>query len=100
MLKLVDGKQRNCEFRQCIAYMDSRLKTPLCFDSHVRGSLSKSKKGTLKSFHWSGLSLIFVPEGEKKTLAQMSEKEYYSWRDRRGIERYEDDFAKFFLKRS
>ena len=54
--------------------MDSRLKTPLCFDSHVRESLSKSKKGTLKSFHWSGLSLIFVPEGEKKTLAQMSEK--------------------------
>jgi XTP/dITP diphosphohydrolase len=99
MLKLLNGRSRGCEFRHCIAYMDSRLKEPECFEAHVRGTMARAKKGVLKSFNWSKLSLVFVPEGEKRTLAQMSESEYYSWRTASKAEKYEDDFAKFLLKR-
>jgi XTP/dITP diphosphohydrolase len=99
MMRLLAGKPRDCEFRQCIAYIDGSLKEPKYFESHVRGSMARSKRGVLKSFNWSKLSLVFIPEGERKTLAQMSEKEYYSWRRISEAEKYEDDFAKFFLER-
>jgi XTP/dITP diphosphohydrolase len=99
MMKLLNGMKRGCEFRHCIAYMDKGLKEPACFEAHVRGTMTRSKKGVLKSFNWSDLSLVFVPDGEKKTLAQMSEEQYYSWRSASKAEKYEDDFARFLLKR-
>jgi len=35
IVKLVDGKPRDCEFRECLAYMDQSLQEPKYFISHV-----------------------------------------------------------------
>jgi XTP/dITP diphosphohydrolase len=99
ILKLLNGKKRECEFRHCLAYMDNTLRKPMLFQSNVRGSLTRSKKGELKSFNWSALSQIFIPKSASKTLAQMSEKEYYSWRERSDSDKYEREFAEFVLDR-
>jgi XTP/dITP diphosphohydrolase len=99
ILKLLNGKKREGEFRHCLAYMDNTLRKPMLFKSQVRGSLTKSKKGELKSFNWSKLSQVFIPKGANKTLAQMSEEEYYSWRERSDSDKYEREFAKFILSR-
>ncbi len=100
ILRLLSGKSRECEFRHCLAYMDGKSKGPIRFRSDVRGRLTNRKMGKLKSFTWSELSLVFKPEGKSKTLAQMPEKEYYSWIRDSDSDKYYRDFAKFFLKRT
>jgi non-canonical purine NTP pyrophosphatase (RdgB/HAM1 family) len=80
ILRLVDGKDRNCEFRECLAYVDNSLKEPKYFVSHVRGVLSDEIKGEMQEHLWSKLGLIFIPEGSQKTLAEMSYEEYLEWR--------------------
>ncbi|MBI4119342.1 MAG: hypothetical protein HY456_00660 [Parcubacteria group bacterium] len=81
ILTLVRGKNRDCEFRECLAYLDDALNEPRYFMAHVRGRLAFEPKGTLQKHHWSPLSLIFVPEGNEKTLAEMSYDEYLEWRE-------------------
>jgi XTP/dITP diphosphohydrolase len=100
ILRLLDGKDRSCEFRHCLAYMDKGTKGPVFFRSDVKGRITKRKMGKLKSFTWSELSLVFKPEGKTKTLAQMPEDEYYSWIKDSDSDKYYRDFAKFFLKRT
>ena len=80
MLKLVEGKSRECEFRECLAYMDSTLEEPKYFISHVTGRLSNVKRGELQKHLWSELGLIFIPKGSEKTLAEMSHEKYLQWR--------------------
>ena len=99
MLKVLKGKSTECEFRQCIAYMDGKLKEPIYFQGIVRGKTVRSIRGVSKDFHWSEMFYIFVPAGERKTLAQMTKEEYYAWRDRSRAEKYEADFARFLLRR-
>ncbi|MEK6858047.1 MAG: non-canonical purine NTP pyrophosphatase [Nanoarchaeota archaeon] len=79
ILKLVEGKDRTCEFRHCLAYKDSSLIEPVTFVSHVQGKLADSIRGEMQPHLWSKLGLIFIPNGVNKTLAEMSEKEYLSW---------------------
>lgn len=80
ILKLVEDKPRGCEFRECLAYMDETLKKPEYFLAHVRGQLSENPRGSMNKHLWSELSLIFIPEGSSKTLAEMTSDEYLNWR--------------------
>lgn len=83
ILKLVEGKNRDCYFETCLAYLDESISTPLFFNSYVKGVLSDSIKGEAKDYQWSELWRIFIPEGENKTLAEMTLEEYENWRSRR-----------------
>jgi len=80
LLKLVEDKSRGCEFKACLAYMDRTLDEPKFFITHVRGQLADSERGSIQNHLWSKLGLIFIPEGSKKTLAEMSLDEYMNWR--------------------
>ena len=75
ILRLAEGKPRECEFRNCIAYMDNTLDKPVFFEAGIRGYLSESKRGKLSPIDWSELSLIFIPEGTYKTLGEMTRDE-------------------------
>ena len=79
LLKLIKNKSRECEFRECLAYMDKTLKEPKYFLSHVKGKLAKRRKGILRDHLWSKLALIFIPKNCKKTLAEMSPNEHSQW---------------------
>ncbi len=80
ILRLAEGKSRRCEFRECLAYMDRGLEEPEYFISHVRGNLSKGKRGEMQKHLWSELGLIFIPKGSDKTLAEMPYDEFMEWR--------------------
>lgn len=75
ILKLVEGKERSCEFRQCLAYLDASLQQPRCFYAYDRGTLSENVRGNMCKEFWSPLAQIFIPQGYIKTLAEMSEEE-------------------------
>jgi len=81
ILKLVEGKPRECEFKECLAYMDSEIQEPIYFMSYVPGVLSNVVCGQMQNHLWSRLSLIFIPKGSQKTLAEMSPQEYSEWRE-------------------
>jgi XTP/dITP diphosphohydrolase len=98
ILKLVEGKERTCNFRDCLAYYDGSSK-PQLFESVVNGKLSKSPEGKLRPFHWSKLFLIFIPEGRNKTLAQMRKEEYDDWYKSINQDSYIKKFADWFLIR-
>lgn len=84
ILKLLKGKERVCEFKQCLAYMGPDVNAPKIFESDVKGVISEEARGGIESKPaWSKLWLIFIPEGEVKTIAEMTEKEYKSWRAKR-----------------
>jgi len=101
ILRLADGKPRECEFINCLAYLDENLKQPLYFESTVAGTLSEAKRGRMsdkKEYSWSDLWLIFIPEGENKTLAEISFGEYEKWREKRYVDSFATKFAEWFLK--
>ena len=79
LLKLMEGKERQCEFLNCLAYLDAELSEPKCFIERYAGALSQEPRGEHRSYMWSELSLIFIPEGEDRTLAEMDAEEYRSW---------------------
>ncbi len=81
ILRLIDGKNRDCEFRECLAYMDQSLKEPEYIITHVRGQLAENPRGVMQNHLWSKLSLIFIPKGTEKTLAEMSHNEYLKWQE-------------------
>ena len=102
ILTLVEGDNRECEFRQCLAYIDLSLMNearpePRYFESAVRGRLSEKPRGEMQEHFWSELAKVFVPEGKEKTLAEMTEDEYKEWRNERQKESYITKFAKWFI---
>ena len=99
ILRLVEGKGRGCEFRNCLAYYDGISKEPRLFESVNRGRLSNSPKGKGRPFHWSRLFLIFIPDGETKTLAQMTKGEFDGWHKRVDRGSYIEKFADWFSDR-
>ena len=94
ILKLVDGKPRDCEFRNCLAYLDETLSEPAYFESNVDGLLSDFPRGEMRDYYWSKLFLVFVPRSANKTLAEMTFDEYQEWRN----QRYKDSFATKFAE--
>ena len=98
ILKLTEGKPRNCEFVNCIAFMDSKLKEPAFFEMGIRGMLSETPRGKLSEVDWSELSLIFIPEGETKTLGEMTTEKRKQLVNQRWGHTYRD-VAEWLLKR-
>lgn len=82
LLSLLHGKNRYCYFQAVLAYMEPRFKEPMFFEEKIEGDLSKIPRGKLKPYSWSELHLVFIPKGESKTLGEMTEKEYNSFRNR------------------
>lgn len=79
ILKLVAGKDRHCEFRECLAYLDPTLDQPRYFLGQFRGTLAHHPQGILHNYAWSALWLIFIPTGQTTTLAEMNYDEYVGW---------------------
>jgi len=82
ILTLVGGKERDCEFRECLAYMDGTQTEPICFTSAIKGFIAEKPKGKMQNHLWSPLALIFVPPNTGRTLGEMTPEEYASfWKD-------------------
>jgi XTP/dITP diphosphohydrolase len=80
LLKLAEGKKdRACEFRECLAYMDGKLKKPEYFVTKIPGKLATKPRGTMARHLWSKLGLIYIPPNHTKTLGEMGRKEYIKW---------------------
>lgn len=73
ILKLLNTKRR-AQFHSIIAYCDKKKKV-MMFEAHVSGKISKKSHGR----KW-GFDPIFIPDGKKKTFAQMKEKNFISHR--------------------
>lgn len=98
ILKLVEGRDRSCKFRSCLAYLDDSIANPILFISQVEGIISDSIKGQMQNHLWSKLGLIFIPSGYSKTLGEFSSDEYVSWNDNRKTT--SKNFAEWYVKRS
>lgn len=74
ILKLMEGKNnRNCSFRQCLAYYDG--KNIKYFYGENKGTLALKQRGINQKEKWSDLWYVFIPQGFSKTLAEMTKKE-------------------------
>ncbi|MFH1916906.1 MAG: non-canonical purine NTP pyrophosphatase [Nanoarchaeota archaeon] len=96
ILKLVHGEERHCHFRSCLAFYDG--KEVQFFESETPGTICEGERGQARKYNWSSLYLIFIPEGEKKTLAEMTEEEFLAWRKKRFPFSNVSKFAEWFLK--
>lgn len=98
ILSMVKGKDRFCWFEQCIAYISPEMNEVKVFKSVTKGILSEEPKGSMKPYLWSELGLIFIPDGESKTLGEMNEEEWKAWRAKRGSDSVAVQFGKWYSK--
>ena len=100
IIKLVENKDKKCEFREVLCYLENSRKKPKLFKRVVKGRISKKPSGKIKPYHWSKLALIFIPEKERKTMAEMTEEEFTNFRKRVEINSHWEQFGKFFSNQS
>lgn len=96
IIKLIKGKNRNCEFREVLCYRDNIRKKHKLFERIVKGTIAKRPQGKVKSYHWSRLALIFIPEGEKKTMAEMTRPEFLTFQKQVEKNSHWEQFGNFF----
>lgn len=99
ILKLVENQDGSCEFKNCLAFFDGILKEPVVFEEAVKGKLADIPRGNKQDYFWSDLFFVFIPEGENKTLAEMTPGEYYKWREKLYASSHLTKFAKWFSER-
>ena len=97
ILRLADMTDRRCEFRHALAYQDDR-NGPVAFEDAVHGTVAPEPRGHFHpSYHWSELVTIFVPDGQAKTLGEMSRREYINWNEHHVPgPRYAEQFLSWF----
>jgi XTP/dITP diphosphohydrolase len=83
-LALNKARSMECEFRECLGYLDETMPAPVFFESIVTGTLASEPRGILPVDAWSELHLIFVPKGQTKTVSEMTSEERAEWRLTRG----------------
>lgn len=95
ILKLMENKDnRNCKFTECFSYYDGKeLKQ---FMGQHPGKISKEILGNDTKKKWSDLWYIFIPEGNEKTLAQMSDSERETRRKVNSIDSMKE-FANWYI---
>jgi len=93
ILQLLSGRKRECEFRNCLAYMGDYLRQPVLFESIVRGRLARVPAGEMKDRFWSDLYRVFIPAGRRKTLAEMTDAEYWTWNEIANSDSFVHKFA-------
>lgn len=98
LLTLTRDKSKECEFRECLAYLDETLSEPVSFTASVRGTLSDEPRGIVQKHHWSPLSLVFIPQGLRNTLAEMSYEEYLEWHQEARTNSASNQFARWLKK--
>jgi XTP/dITP diphosphohydrolase len=94
LLALVNGRNRACEFCECLAFTDETRKVRF-FESVIRGSLAFEEEKDMPDRAWSPLWKIFIPYGQTKTIAGMSDEERALWRKTRGNQSAEK-FAEWY----
>jgi len=86
ILRLVEGKPRDCEFRQCLVYADPSMYPELqSFESVSPGTLAEQPIGNASAWE---LHRIFIPRGYKKTIAEMTLQEREEYRATRSKDHY------------
>lgn len=80
ILKLVEGRDRHCEFRDTLAYLDETLTEPVFFETITKGIMTEQPRGELHEYNWGQLHKIFIPEGETRTFSEMSAQDMEDWR--------------------
>ncbi|MEZ4709466.1 MAG: non-canonical purine NTP pyrophosphatase [Caldilineaceae bacterium] len=98
LLRLVNGDDRRCEFRECLAYVDDAHAEPRCFVAHIEGELAVAPRGQMRAELWSELALIFQPPNSAATLAEMTTQQFFTWYTH-AVQNYsaETRFAKWYL---
>lgn len=99
LLKLTEGKQRGCAFKEILCYTDNSKSDPKSFTRIVKGTLALKSDGVMQGKHWSELALIFIPEHATKTMAAMDEREYVKFREQVDGDSHFEQFAKFYSQR-
>ncbi len=101
ILTLVKGKSRSCEFRQTLAFYDDTIEEPTYFHGVFPGILAEDIRGASHERQWSALHHIFIPQGAKKTHAEMTEEEYCAFKSaQQNQPSYAEQFAVWYAKRS
>jgi len=86
LLRLVEGKPRTCEFRQCLVYTSPLIYPGLqCFESVSPGTLAERPRGDISAWD---LHQIFIPEGHNKTISEMTPKEREQYRAAKSKDHY------------
>ena len=80
------GAARACAIIDAVAFMDSFHSQPLVLTRRERGRVAESARGTPRSAFKSVLATVFIPEGESKTLAEMSDEELAAYRSKPHME--------------
>ena len=68
-----DVTDRNCYFKECLAYYDGE--NIKYFYGISKGRLSTEIKGNDSAKKWSELWYVFIPDNNNKTLAEMTDEE-------------------------
>lgn len=68
-----DVKNRECYFKECLAYFDGRQVKK--FFGYVKGTLSTEIRGNDTDQKWSDLWYVFIPKNCQKTMAEMTDEE-------------------------
>lgn len=89
---------RSCAMVSAVAYLDQGLDEPQVFFREEPGSVALAARGTVNE-HKSALATIFVPDGSKKTLVEMTPEEFAAYRAQPVMERYLHDFGKWLQVR-
>jgi inosine/xanthosine triphosphate pyrophosphatase family protein len=92
--------ERKAKFVRCLAYKGADMEDPIFFQSNNPGHISETERGTYKPYHWSRLTLIFVPEGFEKTLAEMEKEEYDSVVKKQNHFSAEEKFARWLTSKT
>ena len=71
--KMKGVTNRNCYFKECLAYYDGNNVKKFYGTSY--GSLSTEIKGNYNKKQWSELWFVFIPKNHEKTLAEMTDEE-------------------------
>lgn len=75
ILKLMEGiENRNCEFRECLAYYDGEHYE--FFESVGKSQLATSIRGSVSKNQLSELWYIVIPNGSTKTMAEFSDEDF------------------------
>lgn len=96
LVGLAAGTYRRCEFRHALAYTDGESDAPKCFVDCIRGTVARRPCGDFQSWHLSAFYTIFIPDGEEKTLAELSHQEYTAWQNSRTDPSYAQQFLDWY----
>ena len=86
-----DVSNRNCYFKECLAYYDgNEIKY---FYGYTHGKLSYEVRGNKNKKSWSDLWMVFIPKNYDITMGEMSDEEIYNRKDEHTCSL--DEFAKW-----